>query len=522
MPYDSLTTLRSSLYSSIHEQVLSNVHNVATMKMAQFMPVTSFNHSLSSASGHIIAASNGCRNKVYSGRQEDMTMYVGPSKPENWNPLWNADQKPTFGLVHKSKLVCNISTLSAVNITHPISITTMDSLCFRKKCIMVQSYKKSPKAFDVSLFFFNFARKKKHKTFITLDSRHPYKTDISVLLLFHARADHFSKVWEEVRKARPARLFLYQDGPRMMAADGSTISDVTKSKDWQGIQKCRELVRDEMIDWQCEVHRLYQEKNFGCDPSGFMSQRWAFSLTEKCMVLEDDVVPSQSFFPFCKEMLDRYEDDERITMIAGFNVSKPSHGDDAGNGGASYFFTRAFSIWGWASWARVVNNWDGDYGFVKDPQQFAQLQDKVRQYGQRKDMPAFAKGHAESGIPHFETIFWSYMLLHDGLAIMPARNQINNIGLDGGTHYSTQLDLQPKRLRWQFIMPRYELSFPLDHPTEVKEFAEYQRQYYLMNAWNNPCRKVQYSLEELWLNLRHGNIRHIVVSIKNRIRKTFN
>lgn len=338
-------------------------------------------------------------------------------------------------------------------------------------------------------------------------TKHPANIDVSVLLLFHARADHFAKVWEQVRIARPARLFLYQDGPR-------------GERDMAGIEACRALVSDENIDWECDVHRLYQEKNYGCDPSEFISQRWAFSLTDKCIVLEDDDVPSQSFFPFCKEMLDRYENDERITMIAGFNVdnSLPLR---EGQGGSSYFFTRAFSIWGWASWARVVNNWDGDYGFVKDPEQFAKLQEKAAQYRQRKDMVRLCQQHAAEGKEFYETIFWAYMMLHDGLAIMPSVNQINNIGLDGGTHYTTQLDLIPKRLRWQFVMPRYEMQFPLTHPAEVVEDAHYQDTFYLCNAWNHPWRKVQYSIEELWLNLRHGNFGNIKKAVINRIRKTF-
>lgn len=349
----------------------------------------------------------------------------------------------------------------------------------------------------------------------------PFKTDISVLLLFHARADHFSKVWEEVRKARPSRLFLYQDGPRLVDKSGRAITQVEQSKDWQGIMECRSLVSDDKIDWQCEVHRLYQERNYGCDPSEFISQRWAFSLTDKCIVLEDDDVPSQSFFPFCKEMLDRYEHDERITMIAGFNTDEtspltPSQGGET----PSYFFTRAFSIWGWASWARVVNHWDGEYGFVKDAGQWALLQDKTRKYGQRNEMLTLCQQHAAAGKEFYETIFWAYMMLHDGMAIMPKVNMINNIGLDGGTHYATQLELQPRRLRRQFEMKRLELNFPLVHPAEVREYPDYQERWYLRNAWNNPWRKVQYSIEELWLNLCHGNFEVIIKSIKNRIRKT--
>lgn len=342
----------------------------------------------------------------------------------------------------------------------------------------------------------------------------PALVDVSVLLLFHARADNFAQVWAEVRKARPARLFLYQDGPRMVDRHGEAVSDWHQSKDYEGIMACRELVSDENIDWQCEVHRKYLEHNQGCDPSGYLSQQWAFSQTDKCMVLEDDVVPSQSFFTFCKEMLDRYEHDERITMIAGFNT------DEVTPSGESYFFTRVFSIWGWASWSRVIMNLDGDYGFVKDGQRFATLCEKVREYKQRNDMPRMALQHAASGIQYFESIFWAYMLLHDGLAVMPRVNMINNVGLNSGTHYSTQLDLMPKGLRGTFTMKRLDLRFPLVHPDKVEERADYQERHYKRMAWNNPWQKVRYSLEELWLNLKHGNIGNIMKAISNRLGKT--
>ena len=332
-------------------------------------------------------------------------------------------------------------------------------------------------------------------------TKKPYKTDIAVLLLFFTRNDTFQQVFDAVREARPSRLFLYQDGPR-------------NERDLAGIEACRKIASDENIDWECEVHRMYQKKNYGCDPSEFISQQWAFSIADKCIVLEDDDVPSQSFFPFCKEMLDRYEHDERVTMVAGFNTDEVTTDMPY-----DYFFTRAFSIWGWASWSRVVNNWDGEYTFVKDPEKFSELCGKVEQYHQRKDMPEMCQRHANSGRQYYETIFWAYMLLHDGLAIMPSKNMINNIGMNEGTHYSTQLDLMPKRLRRIFTMGKYEIDFPLSHPTEVKEYPDYQKRYYLVNAWNNPWRKVQYSVEELWLNIKQGNWQNISKSLHRRICK---
>jgi HAD superfamily hydrolase (TIGR01549 family) len=184
----------------------------------------------------------------------------------------------------------------------------------------------------------------------------PAKTDIAVLMLFFTRSDTLQLVFNEVRKARPSRLFLYQDGPR-------------DERDLPGIEACRRIVSDDQIDWQCDVHRQYLDHNQGCDPSGFRSHQWAFSLADKVIVLEDDVVPSQSFFPFCKEMLDRYEHDERITMVCGFNTDEVT--TDVGQD--DYFFTSYQSIWGWASWRRVAQRCQGDYAFMHDPQTLARL-----------------------------------------------------------------------------------------------------------------------------------------------------
>ena len=47
--------------------------------------------------------------------------------------------------------------------------------------------------------------------------------DISVLLVFFTRHEQFKQVFEQVKKARPSRLFLYQDGPRENRPDDIEI-----------------------------------------------------------------------------------------------------------------------------------------------------------------------------------------------------------------------------------------------------------------------------------------------------------
>ena len=338
--------------------------------------------------------------------------------------------------------------------------------------------------------------------------KNPFKHDVSVLMLFFNRPEHFREVFEEVKKARPARLFLYQDGPR-------------GERDMPGIEACRQIAADANIDWECEVHRMYQEKNFGCDPSEYLSQKWAFSMTDKCIVLEDDDVPSQAFFPFCKELLDKYENDERVWMIAGFNAEETaSLPHDEGSDVPSYFFTSVFSIWGWASWRRVIDTWDEHYTWLDDEAKRRKMESVIMHKRLRSDIMSMCYDHKASGIAFYETIFWASMLMNDGLAIMPTYNLINNKGVtDNSTHFQGSLKTMPRRMRRQFTMRRYEIDFPLVHPQQVVEYKPFKDAVYRRNAWRHPWIKVMYSVEELLLNLRYGNFSVIAKAFRKRIDK---
>ena len=333
-----------------------------------------------------------------------------------------------------------------------------------------------------------------------LPKKAPAKTDVSVLLVFFNRPDTFSQVFGQVRRARPSRLFLYQDGPR-------------NERDMEGIKACRAIASQ--IDWECDVYKNYLDANQGCDPSVYRSLTWAFSQTEKLVILEDDCVPSLSFFPFCKEMLDRYESDLRIMMIAGFNADEVSPGITE-----DYFFTTAFSVWGWATWRRVADLWDSNYSFMHDEFNMRQLEALIHQRQSRPDILRMFHDHSISGKEYFETIVQAAMLFNNGLAIMPSKNLINNVGLTANsTHFSASLRTTPHRLRRLFAMKRMELAFPLNHPKYVCEDSSYKDRLYKTNAWGHPWIKACYSIEELLLNLRYGNFRAIASAVSNRLRK---
>jgi hypothetical protein len=161
-------------------------------------------------------------------------------------------------------------------------------------------------------------------------------SDEAVLLIAFSRPDHLRTLIERMREVKPTRIFLAVDGPR----DGRPDEAVR-------VQACRDLASE--IDWPCEVKTLFQQSNLGCGLGVSTAISWFFDNVERGIILEDDIIPDPSFFPFCAELLDRYENDNRVFAISGCNFVPPefqSHPEQA------YRFSQVPHIWGWATWRR--------------------------------------------------------------------------------------------------------------------------------------------------------------------------
>jgi hypothetical protein len=112
------------------------------------------------------------------------------------------------------------------------------------------------------------------------------------------------------------------------------------------------------------------------------------------------------------------------------------------------------------------------------------------------------------------------MMLQSGLAIVPTRNMVNNIGVTSdSTHFAGSVETLPRGYRRIFTMGRYEVDFPLRHPRYVIEHVAYKESVYRIMCWGHPWIKIGRSLEELVLNLRYGNFCHIGRSMLNRAKK---
>lgn len=281
----------------------------------------------------------------------------------------------------------------------------------------------------------------------------PAKYDLSVLLIFFARPNTLKEVFERVKKARPARLFLACDGPR---------DNVPTER--ERVEECKKIVSE--IDWDCQVYTHYSDVNLGCGkgPEGAIS--WAFEHTDELVILEDDCVPDDSFFPYMQEMLTRYRNDTRVGIISGFN-----HFYEWNCGENSYCFTKYGATLGWGTWKRVWDNFDF---YVKG------IQDDYYRNLLKNDIPDTKAGkqrigswlHAAAETPHKKVNYWDVQFgfvkySQSYLCIVPKYNLIYNIGVGlGSTHTESN-----KEVKWKpgqiLFMPTKALEFPLVHPRYV-------------------------------------------------------
>lgn len=276
----------------------------------------------------------------------------------------------------------------------------------------------------------------------------------AVLFLTFNRFDVAKKVFEQIKIAKPPRLYLASDGHR-----------VDKEGEKEVIETIRQYLL-ENIDWDCEVYTRFLDTNSGgCKKGVSGAITWFFENEQDGIILEDDCVPNQSFFCFCEELLDYYKNDKRIWHISGDQfVSNFKNG-------ASYDFAKIMHCWGWAGWADRWQNFKLD---LKDYDE-----KHIAKFSERKEIKDCWQGILAQ-MKKGEIDSWAYawlfvIIANNGLCINPCKNLVSNIGVSG-VHYQNandnpQLNMQthsieklihPKKIKFnkKLIDKTYDSIFP--------------------------------------------------------------
>jgi len=257
--------------------------------------------------------------------------------------------------------------------------------------------------------------------------------DVPVLLIVYRRADLAAVTLQAIAAARPKRLFVAADGP----AGNSERAACEAAR-----------VAATSVTWPCEVQTDFSAHNLGCGARVTSALDWLFTHADRGIVLEDDCVPAQDFFPFCGELLDRYRDDTRIMHISGETYATRPIDD-------SYYFSKYPLTWGWATWKRAWALCDRELSTWATLRARPELESLFDTADERNYLTDVFQQRAGGSLTDWDYAWW-YSCMTQGLAIHPGVNLVSNAGSDPRATHTTGGDLCHR--------PVTSLAWPLRHP----------------------------------------------------------
>jgi len=272
---------------------------------------------------------------------------------------------------------------------------------------------------------------------------------VPILVTFWNRPALLASLLDILGRLRPLRLYFACDGPRQ--------NDPTNQ---QLVLCCRDLV-EQRLTWPVHVQRLYADTNQGCRASMAAAISWFFEQEEEGIVLEDDVHPDPSFFPFMQELLERYRHDSRVGSISSHHFHR--QGSD---GVTSYRFSIYNHCWGWGSWRRAWEQYDyslSSWPAFRDQGLLVGMGDKRFQRFWTRILDATARGEIDTW-----DFAWTYSHWNAGmLSCVPDRCLVTNAGFGpDATHTNAEACPLPA--------PQ-PMSFPLHHPQFVRPSPVHDR-----------------------------------------------
>jgi len=242
-----------------------------------------------------------------------------------------------------------------------------------------------------------------------------------VLYLVFNRPDATRQSFAAIREAKPKHLYVAADGPRAHKPGEAALCE-----------EVRKIATN--IDWDCELHTLFREQNLGCGLGVSGGINWFFENVEQGIIIEDDCIVDQSFFPYCEELLEKYKDNTEVMHIGGNNFFTKDFSN-----GESYYFIKYFTVWGWATWRRAWKLYDIDMKMLDDFLDSG----KLEQTTMNAKQTAYWR-HIFETMRSKKIDTWDYQWVltcwyYDSYAVMPVKNLVTNVGFgEDATHTTAE------------------------------------------------------------------------------------
>lgn len=270
-----------------------------------------------------------------------------------------------------------------------------------------------------------------------------------VAFLIFNRPDTTARVFEAIRQAKPPKLLVVADGPRL-----DRPNDVEKCK------AARAII--DGVDWDCEVLTNYSDVNLGGNQRISGGLNWVFKNVEKAIILEDDCLPHNSFFRFCEDLLEYYQSDQRIMLISGNNFQFGRQRTKY-----SYYFSCYNSCWGWATWQRAWRYYDINIKLWPEIRDQEKLESILQDSHSVKYWTKLFEAIYDKKITFGWDYRWTFACWsQNGLTITPKVNLVSNIGFrKDASHTFDDTSIISN-------VPAIDIEFPLNHPPYIVPHAQ--------------------------------------------------
>lgn len=245
--------------------------------------------------------------------------------------------------------------------------------------------------------------------------------DVPVLFIAFNRPQTTEKTFEEIRKAKPKKLYISVDGPR-------------NEEEEKKVEEVRSIVSK--VDWDCKVKKVFHEENKGIKEAFCGAMKMMFKEEEYGIVLEDDIMTSEAFFDFCEQMLKMYKDNKRVMHISGTNTERITKIKE------DYLFSDiAFNFWGWATWKRAWKYHDKEIKMwpkIKVKFFFKRLFKENLLIALKSYRAYQAVYEGKIDVADYQ---WDLICrLNNGVCIVPKHNLVENIGFGKDATHTTETD----------------------------------------------------------------------------------
>jgi hypothetical protein len=276
-----------------------------------------------------------------------------------------------------------------------------------------------------------------------------------ILIITFNRPDFFVKLIDIICKAEPTSLYIYSDAPRNSNND-----------DELNVNEIRAIVENTHIV-NCEIHYKFEEVNKGCKYGPISAINWFFDNVESGIILEDDCMPSFSFFEFANCCLEEYRFNDKVYSISGTNIC-PSKITSNSAYASIYHLP-----WGWATWKRAWILFDYECNFFKNQEFIIKFSGEafLFKYGWGKITNLILDGTHHMWDPQWN-LFCFYKSAY---SIYPPVNLIKNIGHDSRATHTKNFDSKFVAIE---TIENVKISFK-----DIDLLNTYRFDKYIMNNW---------------------------------------